>query len=475
MTCKVVVAIGMIRGLDSRRLHYFLQTRHSAIGTIAFTPTMAVQLGRSSIPRECRYGLLDRFWRQPYPRPQSIEGRAMRARGRMAAAAGMAAAVVVLGGAPPSLAVTETSVDCGAGADLQAAIDAAAAGTVLDISGTCHGVFTIGKHLRLNGVSNGVLYGSGTGPPTLTVTGSTVRLSRLTITNGAQTGIGVRNSGTLTMSNVTVTQNGDGGVTNSGTLILQRSAVASNGVDGFESGLGNSGTATITQSTISNNSGTGLSNGGTLRLVASTVSTNRSALDPGGITNGGNMMITRSTIVGNSDQNGDGGGGTGGIENHIRGTLTITASTIVGNNGDDGAGGLYNEDTATVTLAATILAGNAISGHAWDCTGTIGSSGYNLIGSTSHFFPPDCDFRSQSTDQVGGTTPIDPLLKPLGDYGGPTQTMKPLSTSPAVDKIPIDALSADGTIGLCPASGSVDQRGRPRPNGSACDIGSVER
>jgi fibronectin-binding autotransporter adhesin len=381
-----------------------------------------------------------------------------------------------LAGGSTGFAATETSVDCGAGADLQGAIDVAPKGAILDISGTCHGTFSVGKRLVLRGVSSAVLYGSSSGSPTVTVTASSVRMSRLVVTNGAAPGYGVRNSGTLVLSHVTVIQNGDGGIVNSGTLTLERSAVTSNGVDdGFEFGLGNSGTATITQSTISGNSGTGIGNGGTLRLVASTVSTNRSALDPGGITNGGTMMITRSTIVGNSDQNGDGSSGTGGIVNHIHGTLTITASTIAGNNGDDGAGGLYNEDTATVTVAATIIADNAISGHAWDCTGTIGSGGYNLIGSKVHWFGPDCDVDAQATDQIGGATPIDALLKPLGSYGGPTQTMKPLASSPAVDAIPIGALATDGTTQLCPASGSTDQRSRPRPDGPACDIGSVER
>ena len=52
-----------------------------------------------------------------------------------------------------------------------------------------------------------------------------------------------------------------------------------------------------------------------------------------------------------------------------------------------------------------------------------------------------------------------PLLAPLGDYGGPTQTMPPLPGSPAID--------AGGTTSLI-----TDQRGLPRV--STPDIGAVE-
>ena len=56
----------------------------------------------------------------------------------------------------------------------------------------------------------------------------------------------------------------------------------------------------------------------------------------------------------------------------------------------------------------------------------------------------------------------DPLLAPLGDYGGPTQTMPPLPGSPAIDA----AGSTD--------PGGTDQRGLPRFVNGALDIGAVE-
>ena len=54
-------------------------------------------------------------------------------------------------------------------------------------------------------------------------------------------------------------------------------------------------------------------------------------------------------------------------------------------------------------------------------------------------------------------------LAPLGNYGGPTMTQRPLPDSPAIDF---------GTSVGCP---STDQRGKPRPAGLACDVGAVER
>jgi hypothetical protein len=59
-------------------------------------------------------------------------------------------------------------------------------------------------------------------------------------------------------------------------------------------------------------------------------------------------------------------------------------------------------------------------------------------------------------------TNINPLLAPLGNYGGPTQTMPPLPGSPAID--------ACASTGL-----ATDQRGFPRPvAGLEPDIGAVD-
>src|SRR5262249_39840609 len=67
------------------------------------------------------------------------------------------------------------------------------------------------------------------------------------------------------------------------------------------------------------------------------------------------------------------------------------------------------------------------------------------------------------TDLVGTTDfPIDPMLEPLGDYGGPTQTMRPLPSSPVIN-------TGDNTD-----SPDTDQRGLTRILGGFLDIGAVE-
>ena len=57
----------------------------------------------------------------------------------------------------------------------------------------------------------------------------------------------------------------------------------------------------------------------------------------------------------------------------------------------------------------------------------------------------------------------DPMLGPLQDNGGPTETHALLAGSPAIDEIPSENCEVDS-----------DQRGVPRPQGDGCDIGSYE-
>src|SRR5690606_21776605 len=60
-----------------------------------------------------------------------------------------------------------------------------------------------------------------------------------------------------------------------------------------------------------------------------------------------------------------------------------------------------------------------------------------------------------------------PLLNLLADNGGPTETLLPQVTSPAINAIPASA---------CATLGETDQRGTPRPaaDSDLCDIGAVE-
>jgi hypothetical protein len=68
------------------------------------------------------------------------------------------------------------------------------------------------------------------------------------------------------------------------------------------------------------------------------------------------------------------------------------------------------------------------------------------------------------------TLVTDPMLAPLGAYGGPTLTMAPLAGSPVLDVVP------DADCGAGQDDITTDQRDFPRPEvaGSLCDAGAVE-
>lgn len=111
-------------------------------------------------------------------------------------------------------------------------------------------------------------------------------------------------------------------------------------------------------------------------------------------------------------------------------------------------------------LAASIVFGNAGAPDLGGLVSGVVSQGFNLFGSLGGETS-----LADPTDLVGEA----PLLGELSDNGGPTPTMLLQPESPAVDAIPADACAA-----LAGEEPLVDQRGRPRPSGSGCEIGAVE-
>lgn len=166
--------------------------------------------------------------------------------------------------------------------------------------------------------------------------------------------------------------------------------------------------------------------------------------------------LTNVTLTGNSAGEG------GGI--WVRdATLTLNNVTVTGNSAMEAgdAGGVHN-DLASITARNTIVAGNTNPAGSPDCDGAIASQGYNLIGNNT-----GCTFAASTGDKVGtGAAPIDPLLGPLGDNGGPTRTLALLTGSPAIDA---GNPAAPGSGGM--ACAGTDQRGVPR---SDCDMGAYE-
>jgi hypothetical protein len=328
----------------------------------------------------------------------------------------------------------------------------------------------------------------------------TVSISGITISNGfAQDGPGgggILSAGVLTLTDCTISHNstgndfggilGGGGVLNdNGTMSITGCTISNNSEAEGEGGggvLNENGTMTITGSTISNNStsqgytlasfttaGGGISNhSGSLVITNSTISDNRCSSynsDPlfpaattafgGGIGNSGSLTITNCTISGNSAVAGGISNFDTGYGGGIWGGGNITSSTIAHNSasGDSAfGGGIYGSTRAGSSIIAlnTALTGPDLAGG-----GGLQSIGYNIIGNNA-----DAVINSQPTDQIGTpVAPIDPLLGPLSDNGGPTLTLALQPGSPAVNR---------GN----PAAPPQDQRGYGRLG--VPDVGAFE-
>jgi hypothetical protein len=270
-------------------------------------------------------------------------------------------------------------------------------------------------------------------------------------------------SANVTLSKVTV-RNGvalhGGGIYNSGNLTIQTSIVTTNTAGGaFATGGGvyNAGTLTVNRSTLSGNTaaygGGGIENLSTVTVNNSTL-TGNSAPFGGGVVNDGTLSINNSTISGNSSLTGGSGGGLYNLASH---TLTINNSTLAGNSADSGGGAISNSGTAV--LQNTIVTDSPSGGN---CSGTVTSKGYNLSSDTT------CNFNN-----TGDLNNTDPKVEPLGNYGGPTQTIALREGSPA-----IDAGNPNGCTNSRGQLLKTDQRGAPRPDkedSGGCDMGAFEK
>ena len=148
-------------------------------------------------------------------------------------------------------------------------------------------------------------------------------------------------------------------------------------------------------------------------LNALTIRHGNTSNNGGGIANGGTLTVTNSTFTGNTANNG------GGIDNESGGTATVTNSTLSGNSGPYG-GGINSH--GPFTLTNTIVAKNTATSSGPDAFGVF-TDGGDLIGDGTNAAGLT---NGTNGDQVGTPDdPINPLLAPLGNYGGPTQTMAP--------------------------------------------------
>ena len=214
-------------------------------------------------------------------------------------------------------------------------------------------------------------------------------------------------------------------------------------------------------------------------LTDSTVSNNTSAGAAGGIltrnTGAEPHKILNSTISSNTAATDAGGG----IFN-FQGLLEVSNSTVTQNTaGTFGGGIVSNGDAArnaSTKLTSTIVADNTAAGSGADVgaadatndTNTFVSGGNNLIGTGQFTGASGLQnfFTNGVMNDIVGTDAalVDPLLGPLQDNGGPTETMLPSAGSPAID------------AGANPESLTNDQRGTgfSREENAIADIGAVE-
>lgn len=351
------------------------------------------------------------------------------------------------------------------------------------------GVFVYGASLTVNNstISGNSAYGYGGGiaalpagaiPANTTISGST-------IDNNSDTG-----------------RHG-GGAFLVGTLTAADTIVSGNSTTGNGGGLHLVRAATLTRTTISGNTagnnGGGMKVYGVTTLANSTVSGNIASNNGGGIFDSSGyygvpsalLTLNASTLDGNQVTNPSGSRG-GAIFTRV-GNLSFTNSTISGNSAASGygyGGGIYvRQNIDPITLQQTTIASNTAGARGGGLM--IKTSGAGVVNFTGSLFA-NTDAPSTGGGNIAVTTggitidgganlvfggglinatfnampsTGDPVLAPLGNFGGPTRTRLPLAGSAAIDSIP-------AVSGQCPVA--VDQRDVARPQGNGCDIGAVE-
>lgn len=342
-----------------------------------------------------------------------------------------------------------------------------------------------GGNQNQNGQTNGGFGGTAQGGG-VWVGGGTVTINNTTFEeteanggnsgtggNGANPGGGADGGGLYSLGNVTVTNStfhlaeangGDGGDAFGTTCLGGHSAGDGGGARGgaiFADG----GSLVVNTATFANNSAVGgdggdggQNDGGALNCG------NHGA---GGLAHGGaiannnaaNVNLKHGTVSLNNAQAGRTGVNTPGVNKPPR----LVA---------EGTGGGIRVGPGGVTLENTIIAGNNAANGTGDATGAptpgpnvdgaVTSNGHNLLGTAT---------EATGLTGTGDQTGADPLLAPLADNGGPTQTMALSIGSPAID------------AGVA-AGAAFDQRGRPRTfddpgvanaaTGDGTDIGAFE-
>ncbi len=318
-------------------------------------------------------------------------------------------------------------------------------------------------------LTNSTVSGNGGGVGAVT----SVTIANSTISKNSGYGVDVPNRATI--SNSTISGNtitGNGGGVSVLFAVISNSTISGNTATGNGGGVYAANTATISNSTISGNTA-GDGGGGIQADVASitnsTIDSNSTIQgNGGGIAGSGIASVSNSTVSGNTARHGNGGG--------IAGAVSTVNSTISGNTAATG-GGVFLSGTGTDTFLNDTVAGNTGGGISINgtpsvsLTNTIVANNLNANGTTADdILGPVLAVNSLIRSTTGATFTAgstgnivhqDPKLLPLGNYGGPTQTMALRYGSPAID------------AGASTGAPATDQRDVSRPAGSV-DIGAFQ-
>ncbi|HCB02337.1 MAG TPA: hypothetical protein DEP19_08140 [Anaerolineae bacterium] len=408
-----------------------------------------------------------------------------------------------------------------------------------------NGTITLGgSHLQIsknltiegNGSSSLTIDGNNTSRIFEITSGTTVNISRLTMTNGQPdpedvegcSGGAIYNRSFLTLNDVVITNNivvadtvpplgcvypRGGGImsTDTGSLTITNSTISNN--DGFWSGGGvqfssNNGTLSMNNVTVSGNfadsygGGVSFENGtSTATLNRVTVSNNTvtaiSNTQGGGIYINDDMNITNSTIQSNSARRGSGiftgyssvlnisnSTITGNIAVldggaiYLSGDVIIENSTIYNNTATNRGGGLFSEGAGELNIYNSTIVGNTQGGlYLYDTSGNGPTAIYNTIVANNGL--ADCYFDG-----------IDINTYFTGDsYNIDTDGSCKDAIQKTFIELNLGSLANNGgftqTMALLAGSSAIDagdnatceatdQRGVARPQGSVCDVGAYE-
>lgn len=290
----------------------------------------------------------------------------------------------------------------------------------------------------------------------ITLTGSTLSDNSTEGDNSGGGGL-YSSTGDVNLNSATVTNNitagsgspGGGILASSGDAMIFASKIKGNRTTNADSNGGGAffgGKTTIELSTISGNStegflstGGGILAAGDLILTRSTVSGNRtlgSQAQGGGIdVPGATLTLNNSTLSGNKTL---GPVASGGGINSFDGKVNLNYSTVAGNStsgaGSYGGGVNIAADfevaelniNSSIVAKNSVLPGNEGPDISFASLGVTPTADYSLIG----------DSTDSSIDELTGIDnllDLDPLIGPLGNNGGGTQTHAILPGSPLLD------------------------------------------